>query len=812
VNIQTIRSLRPGRGRLRRLALASALAAAATTAVAVPFAASPAQAASENKLPPSKLEIKYNEDSGNFGDVPMPDCGSWNIEGRRGFAHWTIESSLGSGSSVFAGEEWDVKLSMYVDNLDASPWLYNDGPDPLITQLAPTGPVERTQIEGILPAGLGVHHPYGGDWFVGPLNSIGTWGFAFDNNSEPTLDGFHQETSDGVDLTFRVRMRATDTGVVKLPKLQVSGWDSTPTAAEVNCSVALNWQWNVIDTDAPLVKGETVKTDARYFWEDVPANDGERNDGGHGISIDVLANDDDLNTPGGVGDTDEIRIYDFSLTSAQNVNINCGAGSWQSEDFEQLFEGPCIYSPPDGFVGVDTFFYTVKQRSDGKTTQGKVTINVVPNQRPQTAVAELYVDENTDDSFDLSDYMGDPKGEPLTCLTDLVSENTPLGSVTMNADCTFDWDSEGPGNSMQTFTYRVCDTHPLLAEHGTNAAKWGDYTNGIAGDLSATTSRLCTNGTVELFVQDVLVFPPVAKLDFATTDAWYGPGFNPNSTFFAPLANDYTPNAGPAPNDASILDGPEPAEGQAIMQGELIQFTAAPGAEGEVTFTYQSCSTETQLCGVGKVVVEILPNAAPEPADDWTVVAQPFQVVDFDLSANDVEPDGEDFSCEDISAPSDPALVASYSLGADCLLDVDPADGVTGVVTFDYEMCDVHLLLNEPLTSSRCTTATVEVTIINPLIIVNPEDLPQVEPGPEGPPDPTDPPVDTTQPPVDTTQPSDTTIVPPTPPSLPTTEIPNPGELPATGGNTGPIALIAALMVLLGGVVVVTARRRSSQA
>jgi hypothetical protein len=132
------------------MAVASALAATATTAMAVPFAATPVQAATETKLPPSVLEIDYAQHFGDSGDIPMPDCGSFNIEGRRGHAEWTIESSLGSGSSVFVGTEWDVQLSMYVDNLDASPWLYNDGPDPLITQLAPTGPVERTQMEAVL--------------------------------------------------------------------------------------------------------------------------------------------------------------------------------------------------------------------------------------------------------------------------------------------------------------------------------------------------------------------------------------------------------------------------------------------------------------------------------------------------------------------------------------------------------------------------------------------------------------------------------------------------------------------------------------
>src|SRR5690349_13178423 len=64
---------------------------------APPFDADEASAATESKLPKSELEIVYQQGFGDSGDIPMPDCGSWNIEGRRGAARWTISSSLGSG-------------------------------------------------------------------------------------------------------------------------------------------------------------------------------------------------------------------------------------------------------------------------------------------------------------------------------------------------------------------------------------------------------------------------------------------------------------------------------------------------------------------------------------------------------------------------------------------------------------------------------------------------------------------------------------------------------------------------------------------
>jgi len=59
-------------------------------------------------------------------------------------------------------------------------------------------------------------------------------------------------------------------------------------------------------------------------------------------------------------------------------------------------------------------------------------------------------------------------------------------------------------------------------------------------------------------------------------------------------------------------------------------------------------------------------------------------------------------------------------------------------------------------------------------------------------------------PPVDTTAPG----VPVTPPTTESMQIPNPGELPRTGGGSGGILLVGAVLLGLGAVTVQVARRR----
>lgn len=817
------------RGRLGWLAALCAVAAGTVVAGAP---AAPANAASEVINGPSTIELDYDQGFGNSGDLPMPSCGSQNITGDKGHAEWTITSSLGENSIVFPGTEWDVTVEMYADHLDYSPWNYNDGPDPLIVQMVPTGPVERVQIVPTLPANLGIHDAYHGDSPVGPKNAIQTWGYAFDSNSEPKLDGVHIETSDGVDLRLRIRMRALSPGVIALPKLQISGWDSTPKAASVSCEVPIGWTWGVTAYDPPIVKGEAVKTDASYAALD-PEEADDANWGSHGIAINVLANDDDANTTGGIGDTDDVRIESWSLNSDEGGNVDCGGALSpfpEDEPFADLFTGPCTYLPPADFSGTDTFHYTVRQRSDGSTASGTVKVTVVPNPKPLTAEAEFYSAVDQDQTFDVSAYSVDPDEEPLTCLTDLVTPPAPaIGTVTMHPDCTFDWVTDG-GQGSVDFTYRVCDTHALLASHGTAATKVQPY---ATGDLSPTTSRRCTDADVTIYVQPGIVIPPTGVPDIDKVDAGYpGDGIGAYSIVYPVFVNDIDLN-GPDGESGlvglAILTPPTADQGTAVVEGESIRFTPADGFSGPVAIKYRVCEDPDEqdppydgfgFCGAGILTINVVGNEAPVAVDDFAVAVAPTGVVvDRDLAANDVDPEEEGLACDQTLVNVDPAFIASATLGADCLLDVDPVDGVTGATSFGYRVCDAHALSlpKWPATpygtdgrdpgdaAPRCDTAEVDLFIINPLVI-DPEEVPEIEPGPEDQgvdPPPTEPPVDTTLPP-DTTAPG----VPVTPPTTDAMEVPNPGELPRTGGGSGGILLVGAVLLGLGALTVQVARRR----
>ena len=690
-------------------------------------------------LPPSEV-VRRTED-GN-----VPDCGSDNIDGfgipmTQGYspAEWSVTSSYGSGSTVKVGDTWTVKARLHQQANFGLFMMANDGVDPLDLTLTPTGPVAEA-----VPA-AGAQDPdaftSGGNGEVGPV-APKPWGYRFDQNASPTgiLPG------DGVGAIVTVTMRATAPGVITLPRLRVTGHDPTPPAGDVDCSVTLNWSWNVEPVGAPVGGPDTARTDARY---DLLAP-GEANGGVHGITIPVLADDDDPNIAGGPGDPAQVRIADWQPVSVHGGQISCGTAQQKGlpatdASFTQLSTGPCTYRPPVGYAGPDSFVYVLRQKTGNTSVQVKVSIDVVANAKPVAAPAVFGTTSGTDTSFDLGPSIAVGAGETATCQAALVSAPFPaVGTVTLNPDCTFGWDNTNPGfTGNVSFSYRVCDTHPLLADgaHG-DGAKQAGYDQGTPDDLTATTSRRCTTGEATLSILGGLVAPPIGVKDVDVVDAGYAAdGVGAYSVDLPVLANDVDPN-GPAPTAAdaglAVLTAPDASEGTAtVVGGDHIRFTPADGFAGPVSFTYRVCEDPADqnppyqgfpVCGVGAVALEVIGNQAPAPEPDAVELAavDTLVAVELDLAANDAEPDGEALACATSPVSvSAPAKVTSVGITADCDLLLDPVDTATGTIEVTYRVCDDHVLADPDHPRApygtdgrspgdgapRCATAVATVTL-----------------------------------------------------------------------------------------------------
>lgn len=705
---------------LRRPAAVALVALVAVLALLFGLAPLPAPTPAD-ALPihfgPSTIKAAYQYDGfGNTGDVPMPDCDSVNITGKKSFATWTVTSELGHNSTILVGDEWQITAV-----LEQKAWVNgnsygNDGPSPLNVALPVGGPAVPGAPTIVDQDWKPLDLYYEGPGSVGPLGPFGPWGWQFDSNSSPKA----ATLNDGVLVKVTVTVRATAPGTIKLPALVVSGHDGTPIAADFACSMPIGWTWNVEQAGNPVGKADSAATDTAY--DNLTPHDAA--DGSHGIAIDVLANDDDPNTWEHVGDPDEVRIADWQPLSAHGGIVRCGTDQQKGlpavdANFGALATGPCTYKPKTGFAGTDTFGYVVRQKTKNLQTAVTVTVQVHPNNPPWIAPASFGAAANSDADFDLAPSLVSAPGDVKHCIPALKSAPFPaVGTVTLASDCSFHWDNTSPGfTGSVSFDYWACDDHPLLseAEVGAAADKLGDY---ATGDLNAQSSRRCDDGEATITILPGLVIPPTGVGDHDIVDAGYASDvIGPYSVDLDVLAND-TDGNGPKPSMPSaglaVIDPPAPGEGTATVVNGKVRFTPANGFSGEAAFTYRVCEDpaaqnppyaddpNTPLideglpyCGTGVAVVEVVGNDAPQTADDHVVLGS-LEVLDgagFDLATNDVDPEGGVLTCKPgIVGNTAPQLFTSISVTPSCGLLVDPVDDGQGQAVVGYSVCDDHTL------------------------------------------------------------------------------------------------------------------------
>ena len=723
--------------------------------------------AAENILPATTIIGEVDNDSGQqIGDVDIPSCNSFNL----GFnsinnSTWTVKSDIGTGSTVFVGQEWQVSFEVRHPR-QRRPGLDivsvgNDGINPLYLNVTPQGPVDS----GATPIGEIPNL----DWFVGDgviaLNGpVGPWQFSFDGDSDPK-SLLPPQTSDPVSAKITVTLRATSPGLITLPEVTVSGYDDTPIAGAVSCGpMAVNMSWNVVAKKDLIAFIDVSNVDAAYTQID----SSDRTTGPHGIRIDVLANDSDPEIPGSTGDTNEIRMSKWDTVSALGATVICGSENKNpappEAEFFFLEAGPCTYIPPlDVDSGTDSFKYTIRgaNRTADEEQEGIVLIEFKANQAPIIAAPVFGTTPGVDSSFDLTPQIIDPEADPFTCFPDGPTSPAGNGTALIQLDCSMDWDNTNPGFTGNiSVPFKVCDAHNTLQNGDFKGAT--TRTPAYAGfDLNENQTRRCNTGTATIAILPGLIIPPTGVSDKDILNAGYSAdGVGAYSLSIPVLAND-TDGNGPNPTmpsaDLAVITPPAVEQGSASFVGDRLVFTPADEFSGVVSMTYRVCEDPAEqdppyfddpntplineglpFCGVGAVSIVVLGNAAPVVNPDATAIADDALLTGFDLGANDIDPDGDPIACTaGVPVSNNPDLVESANVSADCKLSFNPVNGQAGVVEFTYEVCDQHTLTNPSYPavpygsdglspgdiSSRCSTGTATVTVsVAPPPEPNPED------------------------------------------------------------------------------------------
>lgn len=313
-------------------------------------------------------------------------------------------------------------------------------------------------------------------------------------------------------------------------------------------------------------------------------------------------------------------------------------------------EGTVTYTPAPDYAGNDTFDYETCN-DVGMCTTATVVVTVSPVPDAPVAIDDTASTEPaTPVTIDLLANDYDADGDDLT----VTAVTTPAhGTVGIDGVYTPD-----PGyRGSDTFDYTVCDGTGRCDTGTVTVTVGDDNQTPIGGDDEVTVGE---DGSVEIPVLD----------------------------------NDGDPDG----DEIFVSEVGDPEHGTAELDedGDII-YTPDPDFEGEDTFTYTVCDSEG-ACADVTVTVTVSPVADPPVAVD-DVVSTPFETaVTFDARDNDLDVDGDALTVTSHTTPASGALV----LGGDGRFTFTPADGMSGVVTFDYVVSDPG-----GLTDSATVTITV---------------------------------------------------------------------------------------------------------
>ncbi len=390
---------------------------------------------------------------------------------------------------------------------------------------------------------------------------------------------------------------------------------------------------DVVRVVVPLTPGMNAVDDNYTTPEDTP----------------LTANVTDNDTP-----TVGITVNTTPLTNVTNGTLTLNA------------DGSFTYTPNQDYNGTDSFVYEVCDSGDPvQCDTATVHITITPVTDPPTAIDDDFTTpEDTPLSGDVSTNDSDPDGGVLTYDTAPVI-NVTNGTLTLNADGTFDYIPNLNYVGVDSFEYKVCNDG---------------------------TPSLCDTAMVYITVTPVND-KPVAEDDNYTTP------------------EDITLTGNVADNDTDVEGGitvnTTPISG--VAHGTLTlnadgSFTYVPDLNyvGPDEFTYQICDLGTPaLCDTAVAYITVTPvNDKPIAVDDDYTTPE-----DTPLSGNVMDNDTDvEGGLSTNTTPLSDVVNGTLTLNADGSFLYSPDLNYVGLDSFTYVVCDGG-------TPALCDTAVAYITV-----------------------------------------------------------------------------------------------------
>jgi len=393
------------------------------------------------------------------------------------------------------------------------------------------------------------------------------------------------------------------------------------------------------------------------------------------------------------------------------------------------------YTPNKGFIGSDTFTYTI---FDGKGHQATATVTIRVNSsnsnQPPTALDDAFSTEiNSAKSYDIISNDSDADGDTLT----IISTSTPSNGGTVQIiDNKIKYTPAIDYSGTDSFTYIISDGQghtatamvkvtinpatnsgkPILSPN--YAAIYGDIPVMIRvleddidpdGDTLVLTkiSTLPSNGTATIVNEEVKY---QANRGYIGPDSFYyevtdnnghtlsekvtidvkQPNTPPETGFdhvtldtsqSKTVSIDVIDNDNDADGDTlTLVSVGTPTSGKVSIVANKVIYTAAVNFDGLDNFTYTISDNKGNQV-VGYVSVTVSPHIG---ASDDYIYPTSGATLTTNITNNDGDIEGHDLTvCEIVSQPEKGTVTTS---GGE--ISFTPNVGATGADTFDYKVCD----------------------------------------------------------------------------------------------------------------------------
>ncbi len=386
----------------------------------------------------------------------------------------------------------------------------------------------------------------------------------------------------------------------------------------------------------------TITVDSAVNGSPIAVDDTKTTTKNTAVTFDSLANDSD----------------------PENDTLSITAVGSPSHGSAEISGNQIIYTPDDGYVGSDSFSYTISDGNGGTATATEnvtVTAVTVPNKMPIAQDDSVVTNQETPVTINTLANDSDPDGDTLTISS---VGNPSHGTAMINGDKII-YTPEAGFVGEDSFTYFISD--------------------GNGGTATA----------IETVIVKAVTTPnttPIAQDDTVTTD-------QDTPVTLNTLANDFDPDG----DTLTISTIGNPSHGTAKIEGDKIVYTPDTGFVGVDSFDYTltdgngGTATATETITVKAVVA---PNTAPIAKDDSATTPEATPVTLATLS-NDSDPDGDTLIITHVESPSNGTAVIDGQT-----IIYTPKAGFSGTDSFQYTITDGN-------GGTATATETVIVTSVN---------------------------------------------------------------------------------------------------